>query len=241
MHWVVSCISNLAKGESEAAPKSRRLQMMARVRLDASHVSRCVTARREKVSRYIRVSQRTSEVRTFRLSSLRLRVLEYTERENWFTVPWEFLSVTLSIWWFGHWLERWSAIGRSGAILFFCRFFRWIAVKDGGWSGAHVDPSLTRQSSSVLVNRQDHTIWFVWSCGSLIACSFIFAGFSHQNMSHCHSRFVFIKYGEFVNLKDQSHYFVWCSQILHWRLEGTICVYLCLGRFWCILVYFFYS
>ena len=69
--------------------------MKARVQLDASHVSRCVTARREKVSRYIRVSQRTSEVRTFRLSSLRtfrlsslrLRVLEYTERENWFTVP----------------------------------------------------------------------------------------------------------------------------------------------------------
>ena len=61
--------------------------MMARVRLDASHVSRCVTARREKVSRYIRVSQRTSEVHTFRLSSLRLRVLEYTVRENWFTVP----------------------------------------------------------------------------------------------------------------------------------------------------------
>ena len=48
---------------------------MARVQLDACHVSRCVTARREKVTRYIRVSQRTSEVRTFRLSSLRLRVL----------------------------------------------------------------------------------------------------------------------------------------------------------------------
>jgi len=56
--------------------------MMARVQLDASHVSRSVTARREKVSRYIRVSQRTSEVGTFRLSSLRLRVLEYTVREN---------------------------------------------------------------------------------------------------------------------------------------------------------------
>ena len=81
MHLVVSCMSNLAKGESEVAPKSRRLQLMARVQLDASHVSRCVTARREKVSRYIRVSQRTSEGRTFRLSSLRLRVLEYTERE----------------------------------------------------------------------------------------------------------------------------------------------------------------
>ena len=55
--------------------------MMARVQLDASHVSRCVTAKREKVPRYMRVSQRTSEVRTFRLYSLRLRVLEYIERE----------------------------------------------------------------------------------------------------------------------------------------------------------------
>ena len=59
MHWVVSCISNLAKRESEAALKSRRLQMMARVHLDASHVSRCITARREKVTRYIRVSLRS--------------------------------------------------------------------------------------------------------------------------------------------------------------------------------------
>ena len=56
--------------------------MMARVRLDTSHVSRSVTARREKVTRYLRVPQRTSEVRTFRLYSLRLRVLEHTVREN---------------------------------------------------------------------------------------------------------------------------------------------------------------
>ena len=56
--------------------------MMARVRLDASHVSRSVTARREKVTRYIRVLNELSEVRTFRLYSLRLRVLEHTVREN---------------------------------------------------------------------------------------------------------------------------------------------------------------
>ena len=55
---------------------------MARVRLDASHVSRFVTARREKVTRYIRVLNELSEVRTFRLYSLRLRVLELTVREN---------------------------------------------------------------------------------------------------------------------------------------------------------------
>ena len=52
----IPCISNLAKEESEVAPKSRMLQMVARVPLDASHVSICVTSRREKVSRYIRVS-----------------------------------------------------------------------------------------------------------------------------------------------------------------------------------------
>ena len=56
--------------------------MMARVRLDASHVSRSVTARREKVTRYIRVLNELSKVRAFRLYSLRLRVLELTVREN---------------------------------------------------------------------------------------------------------------------------------------------------------------
>ena len=56
--------------------------MKACVRLDASHVSKSVTARREKVTRYIRVLNKLSEVRTFRLYSLRLRVLEHTVREN---------------------------------------------------------------------------------------------------------------------------------------------------------------
>ena len=156
MHWAVPCISNLAKWESEAAPKSRRLQMMARVWLDASHVSRSVTAKREKVARYIRVPQRTSEVRAFRLSYLRLRVSRvYCEREHC-TAPWEFLSVVPSIWWFGHWLGRWSAIGRSGATPFFCRFLRWILAEDGGWIGAHVDPTLTRQAPTF------------WSTGRII-------------------------------------------------------------------------
>ena len=56
--------------------------MVARVRLDASHVSGSVTARREKVTRYIRVLNELSEVRTFRLHFLRLRVIELTVREN---------------------------------------------------------------------------------------------------------------------------------------------------------------
>jgi len=53
---------------------------MARVRLDASHVSRFVTARREKTTRYIRVLNQLSEVRTFSLYSLRLRVRADCER-----------------------------------------------------------------------------------------------------------------------------------------------------------------
>ena len=56
--------------------------MMARVRLDASHVSRSVTARREKTARYIRVLNKLFEVRTFSLYSLRLRVIELTVRED---------------------------------------------------------------------------------------------------------------------------------------------------------------
>ena len=56
--------------------------MMARVRLDASHVSRFVTTRREKTTRYIRVLNKLSEVRTFSLYSLRLQVIELTVRED---------------------------------------------------------------------------------------------------------------------------------------------------------------
>ena len=66
--------------------------MMARVRLDASHVSRSVTARREKTTRYIRVLDKLSEVCTFRLYSLRLRVIELTVREDLHG------SCSLSIW-----------------------------------------------------------------------------------------------------------------------------------------------
>ena len=50
--------------------------MMARVQLDASHVSKSVTARREKTTRSIRVLNRLSEVRTFSSYTLRLRVRE---------------------------------------------------------------------------------------------------------------------------------------------------------------------
>ena len=50
--------------------------MMARVQLDASHVSKSVTARREKTTRYIRVLNRLFEVRMFSSYTLRLRVRE---------------------------------------------------------------------------------------------------------------------------------------------------------------------
>ena len=54
--------------------------MMARVQLDASHLSKSVTARREKATRYIRVLNKLSEVRTFSSYTLRLRVRADCER-----------------------------------------------------------------------------------------------------------------------------------------------------------------
>ena len=65
--------------------------MMARVQSDASHVSKSVTARREKTTRYIRVPNKFSKVRTFSSYTLRLRVTELFVREIC-TVP------VLSIW-----------------------------------------------------------------------------------------------------------------------------------------------
>ena len=67
------------------APKLRMLQMVTRVQLDASHVSRCVTVRREKVHRYIRDSNEL--LRYARLDYFfTLASLEYAERE-FCTVP----------------------------------------------------------------------------------------------------------------------------------------------------------
>ena len=74
------------------------LQMVTRVQLDASHVSRCVTVRREKVHRYIRDSNELLRYARFRILLLRLRELEYAERE-FCTVP-EVLSFLLVFWWF---------------------------------------------------------------------------------------------------------------------------------------------
>ena len=73
------------------------LQMVTRVQLDASHVSRCVTVRREKVHRYIRDSNELLRYARFRLLLLRLRELEYAERE-FCAVP--VLSFLLVFWWF---------------------------------------------------------------------------------------------------------------------------------------------
>ena len=60
--------------------------MVTRVQLDASHVSRCVTFRREKVHRYIRHPNELLRYAHFRILLLRLRELEYAERE-YCTVP----------------------------------------------------------------------------------------------------------------------------------------------------------
>ena len=74
------------------------LQMVTRVQLDASHVSRCVTVRREKAHRYIRDPNELLRYARFRILLLRLRELEYAEREHC-TVP-EVLSFLLVFWWF---------------------------------------------------------------------------------------------------------------------------------------------
>ena len=106
---------------------------------------RSVTARREKVTRYIRVLNELSEVRTFRLYSLCLRVLEFTVRENiarFLEISWVFLLLVFggSVTDLG--VGVWSAVAAP-----LCSF----AGSWGGswrrtevWSGARVDP-LTRQ------------------------------------------------------------------------------------------------
>ena len=93
------------------------LQMVTRVQLDTSHVSRCVTVRREKMHRYIRDPNELLRYARFRILLLRLREFEYAERE-FCTVP-EVLSFLLVFWWFSRWLGRRSVIGRSGAVLSF--------------------------------------------------------------------------------------------------------------------------
>jgi len=73
------------------------LQMVTRVQLDTSHVSRCVTVRREKVHRYIRDSNELLRYARFRILLLRLRELEYVEREFCTVLV---LSFLLVFWWF---------------------------------------------------------------------------------------------------------------------------------------------
>ena len=75
------------------------LQMVTHVQLDTSHVFRCVTVRREKMYRYIRNPNELLRYVRFRLLLLRLRELEYAERE-FCTVP--VLSFLLVLWWFSH-------------------------------------------------------------------------------------------------------------------------------------------
>ena len=74
------------------------LQMVTSVQLDASHVSRCVTVRREKMHRYIRNPNELLRYACLRILLLRLRELEYAKGE-FCTVP-EVLSFFLVFWWF---------------------------------------------------------------------------------------------------------------------------------------------
>ena len=91
--------------------------MVTRVQLDASHVSRCVTVRREKVHRYIRDCNELLRYARFRLLLYACENLS-TLREN-FARFLRVLKFSLSIWWFSRWLGRRSVIGRSGAVLSF--------------------------------------------------------------------------------------------------------------------------
>jgi len=99
------------------APKSRMFQMVTRVQLDVSHVSRCVTVRREKVHRYIRDSNELLRYTRFRLLLYACKNLS-TLREN-FARFLRVLKFSLSIWWFSRWLGCRSVIGRSDAVLSF--------------------------------------------------------------------------------------------------------------------------
>ena len=158
MHWAEPCISNLAK---------RRVRSSAQVK-EAPDDGTCTTGCEPRVQvcncqeresdQVYKSSQWTFwgthvQITLFTLASPRA----YCEREHC-TVPWDFLSVlALSIWWYCHWLGRWSAIGRSGAALFFCRFLRWISKKNGSLKRC-TRRSFDEVVSSVLVNRQDQTL-----------------------------------------------------------------------------------
>ena len=74
--------------------------MVARVQLDASHVSKSVTARREKVTRYIRVLNELSRYARSDYTLYACEFLEHTVRETLHDSL-RFL-LALSIWWFGH-------------------------------------------------------------------------------------------------------------------------------------------
>ena len=90
--------------------------MMARVQLNASHVSRCVTARREKVPRYIRLLLYNCENEERELLHGSLEFLSFSLKK----------LVVLSLTWAS---ERDRPQRRRSV---FCRFLRWIVVKDGG-------------------------------------------------------------------------------------------------------------
>jgi len=102
--------------------------MVTRVQLDASHVSRCLTVRREKVHKYIRDSNELLRYERFRIHLLRLRELEYAERE-FCTVPESsYFSLTILVVQSLTWASERDRPQRRRSV--FCRFLRWINAKD---------------------------------------------------------------------------------------------------------------
>ena len=80
--------------------KQRTLQMVTCVQLDASHVFRCVTFRREKVHMYIRDSNELLRYARFRILLYACENLS-TLRENIARFL-EFLVFLIVFWWFSH-------------------------------------------------------------------------------------------------------------------------------------------
>ena len=129
--------------------------MVTRVQLDASHMSRCVTVRREKVHRYIRDSNELLRYAHFRLFLYACENLS-TLRENFarFLRVLKFslsILVVQSLTWAS---ERDRPQRRRS---FFLQVLEANQSEGRKLARRRVDPDLTRQGSCILVNRQDHS------------------------------------------------------------------------------------
>jgi len=170
--------------------------MVTRVQLDASHVSRCVTVRREKVQRYIRDSNEL-------LRYARFRILLYA-CENLSTLTENFarflrvLKFSLSILVVQSltWASERDRSQRRRSV--FLQVLEVNQSEGRKLTRRKVDPGLTRQGSCVLVNRQDHQVPTVGPCKTcshpqrefLEFLQFLFGCVLVQPFSTVHSSFV---------------------------------------------------